>query len=103
MGKPRITAQVIKVLAVLMSNRNAQTSGSDVGRAAGIRSGTLYPILLRLEEAGWVQSEWEEGNPREMGRPRRRFYRITGTGAKAAREELKEIASVVGRPLWNAS
>ncbi len=105
MGKiePRITAQVLRVLGVLMSNPKAEMSGADIARVTKLQSGTLYPILLRLEQAKWVQSEWEEGDPRELGRPRRRFYSVTGLGAKNARAEFRNFASVVGRPAWDFS
>ncbi len=45
--------------------------------------GALYKALHRLAEVGYVDSEWESGEPREMKRPRRRFYQVTGIGQKA--------------------
>ncbi len=105
MGKvePRITSQVLRVLGALMLNPRADMSGADIARATKLQSGTLYPILLRLEQAKWVQSSWEDGDPRELGRPRRRFYSVTALGAKSARAELRSFASAVGRPAWDFS
>ncbi|MGH8217115.1 MAG: helix-turn-helix transcriptional regulator, partial [Steroidobacteraceae bacterium] len=48
--------------------------------------GTLYPILLRLESAGWFASRWENIDPARAGRPRRRLYRFTSTGLSRASE-----------------
>lgn len=59
-------------------------SGADLGRRTGFGPGTLYPMLMRLEEAGWLDSAWEPGDPRAMGRPRRRLYRITDAGRSAS-------------------
>ena len=70
--QPRITTQTIKVLAALMSRTEDGLSGAEIGRTTSLASGTLYPILFRLEEAGWVESRWETEDPHELGRPRRR-------------------------------
>ena len=67
-----------------MSSPRDELSGAEIGRFAKLASGTLYPILLRLEEAGWLASRWEVEDPRELRRPRRRFYRVTGVGARKA-------------------
>jgi DNA-binding PadR family transcriptional regulator len=66
-------------------------SGAEIARSTKLSSGTLYPILLRLEEVGWVESRWEAGDPHELGRPRRRFYQATGVGRKEARSALREV------------
>ena len=90
--QPRITTQTIKVLAMLMSPTQDEMSGAEIGRATKLASGTLYPILLRLEEAGWVESRWETEEPQELGRPRRRFYQITGVGMRKTRLAVRELA-----------
>jgi PadR family transcriptional regulator PadR len=63
--------------------------GFAVAKAAARPTGSVYPILARLEQAGWLESDWETENP-EVGRPRRRFYRLTGDGASNARSLLLE-------------
>lgn len=98
----RITTQTLRVLSALVSARH-EVSGAEVGRLTRLSSGTLYPILMRLEHHKWIESEWEEGDPHELGRPRRRFYRITALGARRARKELKEIERVVGGLSWGIS
>lgn len=89
--EPRLTTQTLKVMGVLLSERQSEFSGADIARSTRLASGTLYPILLRLEQAGWAESRWEAGKPRELGRPRRRFYKITGIGASKARSALREM------------
>jgi len=57
-------------------------------QTTGLPSGTLYPILVRLERAGWVESRWERTDPVADGRPNRRYYQLTAEGAVAARREV---------------
>jgi DNA-binding MarR family transcriptional regulator len=85
-GKVRISLQTLKVLEAFLENPSVQLSGADVHQHCGIASGTLYPILLRLEAAGWFVSQWEAIDPSSAGRPRRRLYRLTSTGLKRASE-----------------
>jgi PadR family transcriptional regulator PadR len=85
-----------------MMNSRAEISGADVGRATKLASGTLYPILFRLENAGWVSSEWEPEEPQELGRPRRRLYRITGVGARKARAAIRDIQHSFGDLAWQS-
>lgn len=99
MAEPRMTSQTIKVLAAISAN--ARMSGADIGRQTKLPSGTLYPILLRLEGAGWLSSEWEYGDPAALGRPRRRFYQLTGEGAKQARAVAQELSAPIGRLAWS--
>jgi PadR family transcriptional regulator PadR len=84
-----------------MSGAQNEFSGADIARSTQLASGTLYPILLRLEAAGWAESHWESGDPHALGRPRRRFYRVTGIGASRARSALKEIKMLtLGALAW---
>jgi PadR family transcriptional regulator, regulatory protein PadR len=72
--------QTLKVLEAFIENPADELSGADLHKCSGIASGTLYPILLRLESAGWFVSRWEAIDPARVGRPRRRLYRLTRTG-----------------------
>lgn len=98
--KPRITGQTLKVLGALMSCPQEEVSGAEIARAAKLSSGTLYPILLRFERAGWLESHWEVEDPHELGRPRRRLYRVTGLGARSARAVFREVKSTIGDLAW---
>jgi PadR family transcriptional regulator PadR len=87
----RITAAVGAVLAVLLAEPDSDRYGLELMQAAGLPSGTLYPVLARLEKAGWVVAEWETIDPVAAGRPARRYYRLTPDGAVAARHELAAL------------
>jgi PadR family transcriptional regulator, regulatory protein PadR len=99
---PRMTTQTLAVLAALMDSKR-ELAGADLAKGTKLKSGTLYPILLRLEEAGWLQSRWEQATASDLGRPRRRLYKLTGIGAKAASEELRKLAAMIGGPVWGTS
>lgn len=67
--------------------------GFDVMDATGLPSGTVYPLLRRLDDAGAVRSEWEErAEARERGRPRRRLYRLTDEGRRAVEAARDRLA-----------
>ena len=76
----RMSLQTLKVLEAFLADPTDELSGADIHRTSGIASGTLYPILLRLEAAGWFVSRWEDIDPASAGRPRRRLYRLTRDG-----------------------
>lgn len=79
------------VLRALMAEPSAELYGSEISDAAGLMSGTVHPILARLEAAGWVESRWEDVDPRAVARPARRYYRLTGTGADLAQAQLAQV------------
>jgi PadR family transcriptional regulator PadR len=83
-----MTMTVQLVLQVLLEDPETERYGAQIGEAAGLASGTVHPILARLEAAGWVASSWEDVDPREAGRPARRYYRLTGVGTAEARSAL---------------
>jgi hypothetical protein len=58
--------------------------------AAGLQAGTIYPIVRRLEDLGWLTARWEDIDEQAEGCPRRRYYRLTGDGLPAARQALAE-------------
>lgn len=62
--------------------------GFDLIARTKIKSGTLYPILIRLEKAGWLESRLEDIDPHVAERPARRLYSLTGEGERLARAEL---------------
>lgn len=100
-GELKITTQTLKVLGALVSCPHDEVSGAEIARVAKLASGTLYPILLRLEQARWLESRWEVGDPHTLGRPRRRLYRVTALGARNARAAFREVESTIGGLAWN--
>lgn len=87
----RLTRPSLSILNLFLADLRKRHSGAEISKATGVKTGTLYPILVRFEERGWMESEWEKIEPREAGRPRRRFYRLTELGKKMARAALAEF------------
>jgi len=85
-----MTLQTLAVLRVLLNDPLGEHYGLEIAKAAGLPSGSLYPILATLERAGWVGSAWEELDEHEAGRRRRRYYRLTPEGAVSAEEALAD-------------
>ncbi|TMR33315.1 PadR family transcriptional regulator [Nonomuraea zeae] len=84
-----MTTPTQAVLRVLLDGPEREHYGLELGTQAGLPSGTLYPILARLEQAGWVESRWEDPETHvHEGRPRRRYYRITPDGAEQSRAAI---------------
>ncbi len=82
----RISLQTLRVLEAFLENPTEELAGTDVQKRGRLASGTLYPILLRLESADWFVSRWESVDPAQVGRPRRRLYRLTAGGLARASE-----------------
>jgi PadR family transcriptional regulator PadR len=97
-AKPRLTTQTIGVLSALMTNR--EMSGAEIAKVSELASGTLYPILYRLEKAGWLDSRWEAGEPTRLGRPRRRYYWITAVGQKQIADVVRDLQPAGARLSW---
>lgn len=87
---PRMTLQTQLVLRTLLESPAKARYGLELSQAAGLPTGTIHPILARLENAGWLGSFWEEGEIEKTDppRPRRRYYRFTQHGAESARLAL---------------
>jgi len=81
------------VFALLAGDADEWWYGYDIARRTGLRSGTLYPILARLTERGYLETRWEADPPN--GRPRRHLYRLTTAGARQA-AEVSRIAPSLG-------
>ena len=84
----RMTPATADVLAALLE-AGEPTWGLRVVRATDRPTGSVYPILERLERAGWVASMWED-DPERSG-PRRRLYELTADGALAARKAVAHV------------
>ena len=76
------------VLEALLADPQRELYGLEIGEAAGLRSGTVHPILARLEGYGWLVSRWEDIDASAEGRPARRYYTLTAEGVTAARAAL---------------
>jgi PadR family transcriptional regulator, regulatory protein PadR len=96
-----LSPQTIKVLSALASSSRDGLSGAEIAKDTRLPSGTLYPILIRLEEAGWLQSRWEAESPVVLGRPRRRFYWVTAQGAKNLQAVARDLAPKAEKLAWS--
>ena len=72
------------VLALMAEERAPWHHGYDLCRRAEIKSGTLYPLLMRLAAQGYLEAEWQA--PQGPGRPARHAYRLTAAGRQLARD-----------------
>jgi DNA-binding PadR family transcriptional regulator len=99
----RMTLQTQLVLGALLEDPSRERYGLELCGVVGLASGTIYPILARFEQVGWVESTWEDPAVHEAeGRPRRRLYRLTPDGAEQARSALARVhrAGMRSWPNW---
>ncbi len=77
----------------MLQDPSAEYYGLDLSKQAGVLTGTVYPLLQRLETLGWLESAPEPIDPASAGRPQRRLYRFTTGGAALATRALSEKPS----------
>jgi PadR family transcriptional regulator PadR len=102
-GPKRITIPVLQVIDLLLAEPGRDDwFALEVCRRTGLGSGTVAQILLRLQEWSWVTDRWEDAaEAHRQGRPRRRFYRLTGLGASQARDVVRRRFPGIAR--WAAT
>ena len=83
----RLTRTMTRALHTFLDAPRSWRYGYDLMRVAELSSGTLYPLLARLTDDGWLESRWEESE--FPGRPPRQLYRLTATGRVQARNTLE--------------
>lgn len=87
----RVTGTTIKVLHSFLATKGTAIWGLEIVRQTGLNTGTVYPILDRLEALGWVSAEWEPDNDRNG--PRRRYYRLLSIAEGEAQEVVDRFAA----------
>ena len=88
-SRRRLSPQALLVLGALREQPSEWQYGYALASETGLKSGTLYPILIRLADQGLVEARWqEEPTP---GRPRRHLYRLTADGAATAAQALAAV------------
>jgi DNA-binding PadR family transcriptional regulator len=92
----KLTGPLERVLRVLVADPTLPHYGYDLMQAARLPSGTLYPMLARLQQEGLVDSQWEDPRPDAGGRPPRKYYQLTAEGARVARLELARAPAARG-------
>ena len=93
----KLTKPLERVLRVFLADVSARRYGYDLMKAARLPSGTLYPMLARLQDQGLVTSEWEPPPADANGRPPRKYYQLTGEGIRVARLELAHASAAAQR------
>jgi PadR family transcriptional regulator, regulatory protein PadR len=88
----KLTKPMERVLRAFLEDTHARRYGYDLMRAVSLKSGTLYPMLTRLETEGLVEARWESAGETPAGRPARRYYQLTGEGVQVARQVLAEAS-----------
>ena len=97
-SRAEFSAQTLSVLAALCAQPSQWRHGYALARQTSLKSGTLYPILIRLADQGLVEACWQDEPV--PGRPRRHLYRLTAAGLASATGALAaaaEAAAPAGR------
>jgi len=89
----KVTGPLERVLRVFLADVSEPRYGYDLMKAARLPSGTLYPMLARLQDQGLVAAQWEQPREDAAGRPPRKYYQLTGEGVRVARLELAQAAA----------
>ncbi len=89
-SRREISSQTLSVLAALCEQPSRWQHGYALAGMTGLKSGTLYPILIRLADQGLVEACWQE--EAQPGRPRRHLYRLTANGLASATGALTTSA-----------
>jgi DNA-binding PadR family transcriptional regulator len=88
----KTSPQTLALLAAFLERPRAFRYGYDLATATQLKSGTIYPALMRLADRGFLDFQWEASEVE--GRPARRMYRLTATGLAFARAETRSLAEV---------
>lgn len=86
-----MTSATLAVLNSLACDGGEWHYGYDLLSKSGLKSGSLYPILIRLADRGFLEARWEDPVP--LGRPPRHLYRLTDAG----RQLVSEVVVPAGR------
>lgn len=86
-----LSPQARAVLEALLAQPQAWRYGYDLTKETGLKSGTLYPLLMRLSDQGLLEAEWRA--PVQEGRPPRHAYRLTAKGLAAANALAQPLAA----------
>jgi DNA-binding PadR family transcriptional regulator len=100
--KLKLSPQTLLIIEAFLDHPTEWKYGYDLSRLTGLKSGTLYPILMRLADRKLLETAWEASEPDGLGRPPRHMYRFTSDGLQFARETRKlGTKGLVGLPVLN--
>ncbi len=86
-----MTVPLQRVVLLFLQDPSRHYYGLEIAREAELQRGTLYPLLGRLEDAGWISGERESIDPTVEGRPPRTYYRLTDEGLRQATQIRDEV------------
>ena len=92
----RLTRTTARTLLAFLETPRDWRYGYELMKVADLSSGTLYPLLARLTEDGWLESRWEE--PDLPGKPPRQMYRLTVSGRVQAGQAMERARAAWLRP-----
>jgi len=99
--RPNRSPQTLQLVAELLDSPRAWRHGYELCKATGLKSGTLYPILMRLADQGLLTAKWEESD--RPGVPLRHVYRLTPDGLAYARDEAEGEPATLGARVSKAN
>jgi PadR family transcriptional regulator PadR len=94
-GARRNSPQTQAVLDVLAEHPSAWTYGYQLSKLTGLKSGTMYPLLMRLSDRGYLDEKWEASDA--PNRPRRHLYRLSQAGMALARQTSEQVLGESGK------
>lgn len=96
MPRPAFNSQQTRLLlSTLLQQPENWFHGYDLSRITGLKSGTLYPLLMRLNDNGLLAARWSQ--PTQPGRPPRHEYRLTPTGLTLARDQVQSGPQIISQ------
>lgn len=98
--EPRLSAQTLEVLNAFLQLPQEWRYGYDLSRHTGLRSGTLYPILMRLAGHKLLETRWESPEP---GKPPRHMYKLTASGLRFARQHVPSTSKLILRAKFGST
>jgi PadR family transcriptional regulator, regulatory protein PadR len=98
--KSRRSPQTVTVLTEFLRGPEEWKYGYDISRSTGLKSGTLYPILMRLADRSLLETAWKTA---EAGRPPRHMYKLTADGLRYARTQVavEDVQLLQPQPAFN--
>lgn len=99
-----ISPQTLSVLEVMLAEPTRDWYGYELSRQSGLKSGTIYPMLARLERVGWLTSRWEEAPAGMKKGPRKRVFYLTQNGVDSLAatvaemdEQMRNVKTALGK------
>ena len=86
--KPSIT--LFRIFSVFLQNPDKQHTGTEVRALAKAGAGTVFPLLQDMCDKDWVTDEWEIQDPKILGRPRKRFFKLTSLGERSMKMFIQD-------------